>query len=296
MGNSWQCSDRFMDPDNTQMYTRSNRQAAKAVENIEFAGNSLFSLRIITLQVCSKNKGNIHIHSVMSFLVKFLCQKVQLTPFLQRKPKEITKSEISYHQATSSPPGLVWYGIFCTSSNSTIILLDLEKNIAEEEELASLLCGNRSGEAQQLTRLSELPLSEWPGWRKGSSNKHAAEFASRMPLLLDFGGEADSRLSVLGLAKFTSFSQLGCVSCLSLRIFEYSSASLQTCDPAMQITANGKSEPLPEIVVAAWQSWPDLVKAQADGAEACLRNAYLWEKPGLRSPQLEEERNAFGVM
>lgn len=30
MGNSWQYSDRFMDPDNTQMYTRSSRQAAKA--------------------------------------------------------------------------------------------------------------------------------------------------------------------------------------------------------------------------------------------------------------------------
>lgn len=30
IGNSWQYSDRFMDPDNTQMYTRSSRQAAKA--------------------------------------------------------------------------------------------------------------------------------------------------------------------------------------------------------------------------------------------------------------------------
>lgn len=64
----------------------------------------------------------------------------------------------------------------------------------------------------------------------------------------------------------------------------------------ISLQANGKSEPVPEIVVTAWQSWPDLVTAQADGAEACLRNAYLWEKPGLRSPHLEEERNAFGVM
>lgn len=30
MGNSWLYSDRFMDPDNTQMYTRKSRQAAKA--------------------------------------------------------------------------------------------------------------------------------------------------------------------------------------------------------------------------------------------------------------------------
>lgn len=33
------------------------------------------------------------------------------------------------------------------------------------------------------SRLSKLPLSEWPGWRKGNSNKHAAEFASGMPLV-----------------------------------------------------------------------------------------------------------------
>lgn len=44
------------------------------------------------------------------------------------------------------------------------------------------------------------------------------------------------------------------------------------------------------------QSWPGMVVTRADGSEACLRNAFLWKKPGLHSQQLEEERNASGVV
>lgn len=54
------------------------------------------------------------------------------------------------------------------------------------------------------------------------------------------------------------------------------------------LQANGKYEPIP--------GWPDLATAQVDGAEGCLRNAFLWEKPGLHSQQLEEEGNAVGVI
>lgn len=50
-----------------------------------------------------------------------------------------------------------------------------------EEELASLLHGNRSEKTQQLLRLSKLPLSEQPGWRKGNSTKHVATFVLGMP-------------------------------------------------------------------------------------------------------------------
>lgn len=60
--------------------------------------------------------------------------------------------------------------------------------MAEDEELASLLCGNRREETQGLLRLSKLPqttklpkLSEWPGWRKGNSHKHAATLVPGMP-------------------------------------------------------------------------------------------------------------------
>ena len=56
-------------------------------------------------------------------------------------------------------------------------------SIAEEVELASLLHGNRSEKTQRLLRLSKLPLSEWPGWRKGNSNKRAATLVPGMPLV-----------------------------------------------------------------------------------------------------------------
>jgi len=56
----------------------------------------------------------------------------------------------------------------------------------------------------------------------------------------------------------------------------------------ISLQANSKAEPLPELLVAVWQSWPDMVTARADEAEACLRNAFLWEKPGLCCQQLEE--------
>lgn len=52
-------------------------------------------------------------------------------------------------------------------------------SIAEEEELASLLRGSET--TQRLLRLSKLLLSEWPGWRKGDSNKHAATFVPGCP-------------------------------------------------------------------------------------------------------------------
>lgn len=37
-----------------------------------------------------------------------------------------------------------------------------------------------------------------------------------------------------------------------------------------------------------------MVTAWADGAEACLRSAFFWEKPGLHIQQLGEERNILG--
>lgn len=39
---------------------------------------------------------------------------------------------------------------------------------------------------------------------------------------------------------------------------------------------------------------PGMVTAQADGDKACLRSAFLWEKPGLDIQQLEEENNILG--
>lgn len=43
----------------------------------------------------------------------------------------------------------------------------------------------------------------------------------------------------------------------------------------ISLQANGKSEPLPQLLVAVWQSWPDMVTARVNGAEASLRNAFL---------------------